>query len=278
MEEYLRRHAEADDMECSVVYTARHTNAFALQHIAEEFEATDMIACGGDGTVNLVASAVRNTNLNLGIVPVGSGNGLSRTVGIPMNVHDAYAVVRRGKVEKIDSFCVNRQFACMLAGVGLDAAVAESFANNGNRGFLTYTYETLVQYFKAEPYHFEIEIDGCAISTEAWFISIANSNQFGNNFTIAPLASLSDGLLDIVIVQKMSKAALPLALWQQVRGQNTLQTLQELKGHKILYSQGKTIRIKNTGNAPLHIDGDPAAASAEIQFSINPHSIRMLVP
>ncbi len=103
----------------------------------------------------------------------------------------------------------------MLSGIGFDAKVAHDFAEKATRGLITYTQQSLINFFKAHPYQFEIITDDISFFTEAYFISIANSNQFGNNMTIAPQASIADGLLDIVIVQKMNKARLPLRCYNK---------------------------------------------------------------
>jgi YegS/Rv2252/BmrU family lipid kinase len=279
LEAFLQQEATKDGVEFHIFHMGQGTNAYSLQHAAEEFDATDVIACGGDGTVNLVAAAVRHTHMNLGIIPVGSGNGLSRTATIPMKPSQALNIIRAGKVVKADSFTVNRHFACMLAGIGMDAAVAERFAQSSTRGLMTYTTQTLIEFFKAHPYQFEVCIDNFSFFTDAFFISVANSNQFGNNVTIAPLASISDGLLDVIIVQKMSKAALPFALLRQLRGNNKLKDLAAAVGTQhVLYYQAKNVHVRNLQLAPLHIDGDPFAADENISFAIDPLSINLLVP
>lgn len=279
LEQFIQQRAADDGVEHHIYLTSSTTNPYTLQHLAEEFAATDLIACGGDGTVNMVAAAVKNTHMNLGIIPVGSGNGLSRTANIPLKPSAAYEVIKEGKVVKADSFCVNRQFACMLAGLGMDAAVAERFSHSSRRGLVTYTTQTLLEFFKAQPYQFEVCIDEFCFHTDAFFISVANSNQFGNNVTIAPLASISDGLLDIVIVQKMPKAQLPFALLRQIRGNNKLKAMADELGSKhVLYLQARQVQIRNLQQAPLHIDGDPANTEAELCFKMHPQSINLLVP
>jgi YegS/Rv2252/BmrU family lipid kinase len=279
LEAFIRKAADKAGLDYSIIYTSTTTNPLTLQHLGEEFGATDMIACGGDGTVNLVASAVKDTPMRLGILPVGSGNGLARTAGIPMRPKKAFEVVLAGKAIDADSFCVNKQFGCMLAGLGLDAAVAERFSHSSKRGLITYTGESLVQFFKAHPYTFEIELPDFSFFTDAFFISVANSNQFGNNVTIAPLASISDGLLDVVIVQKMPKANLPFALLRQLRGNNKHLQIAELVGKKnILYFQVPWMRIHNRQHAPIHIDGDPAETQEYLNFVMHPCTLNLLVP
>ncbi|NDA60627.1 MAG: YegS/Rv2252/BmrU family lipid kinase [Chitinophagia bacterium] len=230
---------------------------------------TDIILVGGDGTVNQVVGALQDLPVRFGIIPVGSGNGLARTAGIPTEAAAALALVFEGTSSRVDAFMINKRFSCMLSGLGLDASVAHEFANASRRGLISYTQQSIVQFFKAQPYQFEIVLDQFSFFTDAFFISIANSNQFGNQVTIAPQASIRDGLLDIVIVQKMSKAKLPFAMLKQIRGNNQLQELvADMSQKNIIYFQTPSITIRNLKLAPLHIDGEPAetAPSFDIQL------------
>jgi diacylglycerol kinase (ATP) len=240
---------------------------------------TDVIVIGGDGTVNQVTSALRHLPVRFGIIPVGSGNGLARAAGIPTKPQQALALVFAGKSEKIDAFLVNGQYSCMLSGIGFDAKVAHDFANKSTRGLMMYTQQSIINYFKAHPYQFEIILDSFSFFSDAFFISIANSNQFGNNFTIAPEANLKDGLLDIVVVQKMNKARLPFAILQQVRGNNKLQQLvDDMSQKNILYFQTDAITIRNLKHAPLHIDGEPRETADEFRIEILKECFELIQP
>jgi diacylglycerol kinase (ATP) len=166
----------------------------------------------------------------------------------------------------------------MLCGLGFDAQVAHDFAKQSKRGLATYVKQTFKNFFSAKTYPFILEIDSKRIKTEAFFISIANSNQFGNNVTIAPQASICDGLIDVVIVREMSKARLLFSLLKQVKlGQITPS---EKKYHKedILYYQSKSISIQNPLEAPLHIDGDPAATAKQFDVKIIEKAFKLLQP
>jgi YegS/Rv2252/BmrU family lipid kinase len=238
---------------------------------------TDIVVCGGDGTINAIAANLKGQDLNIGIIPMGSGNGLAFTAKIPSQPTRALDVIFRGHSSYIDAFTVNGQFSCMLCGIGFDASVAHAFARQKRRGLQTYIKTSLVEYFKSKPYSFEIELPQKKIKTEAFFISIANSNQFGNNFTIAPQASLNDGLLDIVIVKKMSKLVLPFSMISQVTGINALQSAQDYTGEKnIVYIQTPSVKILNPQEAPLHIDGDPQETAREFRIKIIRNCFRLL--
>jgi diacylglycerol kinase (ATP) len=172
---------------------------FLREKINEE-QITDIVICGGDGTVNQVTAALIDTDINIGIVPMGSGNGLAFAAKIPKKTTKALDIIFAGKAAYVDSFYINGIFSCMLCGVGFDAQVAHDFAIQSKRGLMTYIQQAVKNLIKATPYTFEINNHDSHFAVDAYFISIANGNQFGNNFTIAPKARLSDGLLDIVVV------------------------------------------------------------------------------
>jgi diacylglycerol kinase (ATP) len=251
---------------------------FLIQKIRTE-KITDVVICGGDGSINAVASALIGVAVNIGIVPMGSGNGLAYTAKIPKNSKQALEIIFRGKSSFIDGFFINDQFSCMLCGIGFDARVAHDFAKEKKRGLKTYMKVTAMNFVSAKPYAFEVQAGDRSIITEAFFISIANSNQFGNNFTIAPQASLNDGLLDIVIVKKMNKLLFPLSVLSQIRGINARQDFIDSPGKKnILYFQTRSLSIINHNNAPLHIDGDPKNTASRFEIKLLPHAIRLLQP
>jgi diacylglycerol kinase (ATP) len=260
-----------------------HTNASGEYNYLKEKviseKITDIIVCGGDGTVNQVANAVQGMKVNIGIIPMGSGNGLAFAAKIPKRIHKALEVVFAGKSEYIDSFYINQKFSCMLCGLGFDAQVAHDFAKQQKRGLSNYVKQSARNFFAAKTYPFEIKIGNKTVSTEAFFISIANSNQFGNNFTIAPQASLHDGLLDIVVVNKMSKLRMIWSVLKQIRnGQVRLYEDKKYHRNDIHYFQVKKLTIKNPKLAPLHIDGDPAKTAAEFDVEIIEKAFRLLVP
>lgn len=250
--------------------------SFVEERIKEE-DYTDIIICGGDGSVNQVIAALRHLSVNFGIIPLGSGNGLALSANIPKATTKAIDLALKGKARFVDGYLVNDRFACMLVGLGFDAKVAHDFARQPGRGLLTYTQQTLKNYFTATTYPFDILVHDQVIQTDAFFISIANSNQFGNQFTIAPQASLNDGLLDIVLVPKMNKAILPFALIQQVNS-GKIKSQPDETPNTIQYFQTPKLQIRNRGNAPLHIDGEPVESDSHLQITIIPRAFKLIQP
>lgn len=269
LKELIEKETTAKQISYEVVATNAAGNYTFLQEKIAEENITDIVMVGGDGTVNQVVAALRNEKVKFGIIPVGSGNGLARAANIPMKSKEALELFFTGEAKKTDAFYINNQFSCMLSGIGFDAQVAHDFAAKSSRGLMVYTQQSLINFFKAQPYQFEVILPDFSFYSDAFFISIANSNQFGNNFTIAPQASLNDGLLDIVIVQKMNKAKLPFAILKQIRGNNKLQDLVEnITNKNVLYFQVPSLTIKNLKFAPFHIDGEPKETAEEFKIEI----------
>ncbi len=269
LKELISRKTWAQRIDYSILPTNKEGDYSFLRELIKNDGVTDIIICGGDGTVNAVASALMGITVNIGIIPMGSGNGLAFTAGIPKKPGKALDIIFAGKASFIDGLYINDQFSCMLCGIGFDAQVAHEFARQKKRGLQTYIRVSLVNFFKARPYSFGIRIPDLSIDTKAYFISIANSNQFGNNFRIAPKARLNDGLLDIVIVKKMSKFRLPFSVLSQISG---------IRAKDILYYQVAALTIENPEGAPLHIDGDPKATAPRFIIRVLPHALKLLQP
>jgi diacylglycerol kinase (ATP) len=267
----------------NISFEILHSNAegdydFIVDKIRNE-SVTDVIVCGGDGTFSQVARALQGIEVNLGIIPMGSGNGLALAANIPKRIDKALEILYNGKAVPVDGFRINKEFSCMLCGLGFDAQVAHDFARQKKRGLTSYIRLSIKNFFRARLYPFTLSVKGQVIATEAYFISIANSNQFGNNFTIAPQASLHDGLLDIVVVNKMSRLRMLWTVLMQIsKGQVRLYEDPKYHRNKIHYFQTRELKIGNPELAPLHIDGDPAETSNQIDISVIPKAFRLLMP
>ncbi len=250
-----------------------------LHPVINEQQVTDVVIAGGDGTVNQVIQSLKDCQVQFGILPCGSGNGLAFAAKISKNLKIALEIILNGKARPVDAFLVNDRFACMLCGLGFDARVAHAFARQKKRGLATYISLVIRSFFSATTYPFEITVQGRTLCKKAFFISVANSNQYGNHFTIAPKASLSDGLLDVVIAGKQSKLMWMLRLLKQISGKYKPLTPQKLQEEKrLLYFQTDTLLVRNPGNAPLHIDGEPAEESNELKIDVLRNCFLLIQP
>jgi len=248
-----------------------------LYPVIKDEKFTDVIIAGGDGTINQAVNSLRKQNVQFGIIPCGSGNGLAFSAGIPKDPVKALQIAFNGKSKLTDGFTINKRFACMLVGLGFDAQVAHDFADAPKRGLTTYVKKTLQNFFTSTAYSFVINTAEKEIKTEAFFISVANSNQFGNNFTIAPKASLTDGLLDVVIMTKQSKLSVLFQTLKQISGFNKVQRVDIVdERSSLIYFQTESLHITNLDEAPMHIDGDPVETVKELEFKVKHDCFRLL--
>jgi len=279
LQQFVEAKTKEKDIPYSVFPSVADGNYSFLHSVIKEEKISDIVIAGGDGTISNVVGSLLNENVNFGIIPCGSGNGLAHTAKILKQPAKALDIIFNGKASAIDGFFVNDRFACMLAGLGFDAKVAHEFADHPKRGLMTYAQLTLKNFFSITPFRFELKFEKVKIDTDAFFISIANSNQFGNNFTIAPKASLSDGLLDIVIVTAQNKVSFVLQTLKQMAGWNVMEASSLItKKSGVIYFQTDKIEIINHSQAPLHIDGDPAETPGKLSVEIKKKCFKLIQP
>jgi YegS/Rv2252/BmrU family lipid kinase len=276
LEPQIIAYAQRRETGFSIHDTNREANYPELEVAIRSGQVTDVVVAGGDGSISTVASSLRHTGVRFGILPRGSGNGLAFAAGIPKHIGRALDIVYDGYADPVDGFLLNRRFSCMLSGIGFDAEVAHAFAREKTRGLSTYVRVAAGHFFRARTYPFVLTVDGRQINTEAYFISIANANQFGNQFTIAPKARLNDGLIDIVVVQKMNKLQVLIAVMHQLRFGDVREGM--FRKHGILYLQASRLSLENPALAPLHIDGDPVDTSSVFEIEVIPRAFRLLQP
>ena len=229
-----------------------------------------VVAVGGDGTVNEVASALVGTETALGIIPFGSGNGLSRFLKIPMDTEQAIRGLSGGQVQLIDSGTLNGKPFFNMAGMGFDAHIAEVFSHDKKRGFLTYIKSSFEEINKYKPQQYRINIDGKVYEREAFMLSFANSSQYGNNAHISPHASVQDGLLDICIIKQF-----PLWRFPEMGIRMVTKTSHKTKYVEII--RGKHITVERECPGPIHLDGEPQMAGIDNVVEVNPGSLKIIV-
>ncbi len=252
------------------VFTERPGHAFEISRELIKGDTDVLIAVGGDGTINEVASAVLGSGKMMGIIPYGSGNGLARSLGIPLN--DKQAILRLNKLNDtcIDTGELNGKKFFNMAGMGFDAHISTLFADGVRRGLHGYIKTTLSEISGYRPLHYRLEIDGKRYQRDAFMISIANSSQFGNNAHISPFASLRDGLLDVCITK-------PFPLYQfPVLGYRMFNK----SAHRSKYIEiirGSEIRISRELDGAVHLDGEPALMGKELDIKVEPLGLSLLV-
>lgn len=253
------------------ISTSRH-DAFRLSREAADKKYDGVFACGGDGTVNVIASALVGTTTALGIIPAGSGNGLARALGIPEDTAKAVSVLHRGHVIKMDVGTACGKYFFSTAGVGLEAAVSKNYGKQaregGRRGILPYLPIVFKEYFMTEPGRVTVRWDGQVFRGSPLLLTIANTREYGAGAVIAPEAEPFDGLLDICIVEK--------AGWLK----DAQLAMRIFKGNLAASKQYRNIKARKVDVVRdkaglVQLDGETFAAGAKVSFGLLPQALRV---
>jgi YegS/Rv2252/BmrU family lipid kinase len=256
---------------CDVAFTnyAGHAKELVMNAIDDQVDC--IIAVGGDGTVNEVAQNLLHSDVILGIIPKGSGNGLARALRLPMDVRSAMDVIYSNHKSVIDACKANDYYFFCTCGVGFDAVVSAEFAKEKRRGSLTYLKDIVESYLEYKPEKYELHINNDTIHEEAFLITCANASQYGNNAYIAPGADIRDGQMDVTILSTFNTLDIgPLAFQLFTK---TIDTNSKLKTFR-----AKEARIIRQQAGVMHIDGDPIIAPNEIKLSVISSAVQVFTP
>jgi YegS/Rv2252/BmrU family lipid kinase len=261
----------SDNYSVDIQYTQyqRHATEIASKSVSDGFN--QVVAVGGDGTVNEVAKALIGSDVEFGIVPMGSGNGLSRFLNIPFKPELAFNVIKKRRIFAIDTIKINDEYFVNVAGFGFDAHIAHLFSTYGKRGFVSYIKLIFKEFFKYKDDNYSLIIDGKTLNINAFLVSFANSSQFGNNAHIAPLAEINDGLIDICILKKFPWwKTFIIVILLYTKG------LSKSKYYNVI--KAPSLKIINTKSLKGHIDGDPIVFNADVDIEILPLSLKVIQP
>lgn len=233
--------------------------------------ATDIVvAIGGDGTVNEVGRGLIGSSSALGIIPCGSGNGLARHLHIPLAPRQAVELLNSHVVHILDYGRIDGNPFFCTCGVGFDAILSKGFAEAGKRGLITYMEQALKHWLSFQPQSYIIEDALGKHHYEAFLIACANASQYGNNAFIAPEASMSDGLMDVVVIE-------PFNTWEAAEMALQLFSRTILFNPHVKVFKSDNIKIKRAGNGVIHCDGDPLTAGDTINVQLIKKGLRIVV-
>jgi diacylglycerol kinase (ATP) len=253
------------------IITTEHR--FHGRDLAKDFAAKDyyaVVAVGGDGTVNEIASSIIHTDTALGIIPNGSGNGLARHLDIPMNVKKAVQHLNHSEQIFIDYGMVNGNPFFCTCGTGFDAYVSTEFAKGKQRGVMAYIEKMITGYFNYKSQQYHLVGEGIDLETKAFVLTFANAAQWGNNAYIAPLASVQDGKIDISILGNFPVIAIPTLALQ-------LLTKTIDKDFFMTSLRTEEVTLYRDAPGPFHFDGEPYEEGQEIHVKMVKDGLRVLV-
>lgn len=270
VEKLIDERLDNTSYEHSIFYTQapKHATELAKQAALEKFDI--VTAVGGDGSVNEVAKGLIGTDTAMAILPAGSGNGLARHLGVPMDLRKAIDIVQHGIKKKIDTIQFNQECFVNVAGIGFDAHIGWEFSKYGKRGLSSYIKVILHELSALKTQPFELTINGKSIQREAYLISFANGSQWGNNAYIAPLANITDGIMDVVILKKFPLwMGIPLAYKLFNKNLHSAAAIEIIRTKEIIVKQKNSI---------AHIDGEPIESGSTLHVKVNSLSLNVITP
>ncbi len=267
------RHHVPREIPTEIIFTEYPGHAFDIAREKANDGITTIIAVGGDGTVNEVASALVKTQCTLGIIPAGSGNGLARHLGIPLQVPEALQLIMNHRVQKIDAGRVNGRYFFCTCGTGFDASVGKKFSRDSRRGMLSYVRATIHQYINYSPKSYILKTSHKKIRLKAFLVTFANSGQYGNNAYIAPNAVIDDGMLDLCILRpfpRTSTISIGLRLF--------FKNIDQSPYLEVMRVKKASLKRKGRKKITIHLDGEPMTLSGKLKVKVIEHALHVIVP
>ncbi|WP_339738493.1 diacylglycerol kinase family protein [uncultured Sunxiuqinia sp.] len=254
-----------------IQFTKGKNDQRLITEAIRKFAPGKVVAVGGDGTCNLVAKILMNRNILMGIIPLGSANGLAKELQIPQNLDEAMKTIIADKSKAIDLVIINQKHVSLhLADIGINAQVVKRFERDHIRGFAGYAKHFIQELFAARPLKFKVTLDGRKIIKKAYMVVIANATKYGTGAIINPKGSISDGKFEIILIR-------PYSVWHLFQMVIPFFTR---KIHELDYIKsysGQKATIHNYGKKELQIDGEVIGRLKEINVEINPHALEILV-
>lgn len=270
LERIVNTACQQNGASCSIEFTQHKGHAIELASDAQGKGFDKVIAVGGDGTINEVARGLIQSNVPMGIVPRGSGNGLARHLGIPLKISEAVNQIFHSKILPMDVFRVNGKLSLNVSGIGFDGHITNLFGVKSTRGLIGYVTLTVQEFLKFKEFETEIMLNGKVIKRNAFIIAIANSSQYGNNARIAPSASVCDGMLHINVMKRVPLFRLDF-VYSFFTGQLSKSSFCE-------FMEAPSLKIRTTNPIDYHVDGEPCGLSDSFDIELMPAGLHVLVP
>ncbi len=266
----VKDHLDAGRFESEVLFSEFPGHAEEIARIGRE-EYDLVVAGGGDGTVNQVACSLVNTDTVLGILPMGSGKGLARSLNIPMNLRRAISVINDFKITRLDTGrCASYRFV-NIAGLGFAAEVAHAYAKSSRRGFFPYAWNTIGKLPNFSPVSVNIQTGERQFNGSYFDVSVANATQWGYGVRISPLSKPGDGILELCLFRPFPLVCAPGLMARLFTG-----TIHR-SGYMEVIRAG-TIWISGDGPLKGHVDGEPVELPASFGITLEPGSLRVVYP
>ena len=261
--------AESQNVNLIIFETTGKNDEVAIQKLQEENNAERIIIVGGDGTIKMVAEAMKDHEVILGIIPGGSANGLSVDLNLPDEIEENLKIAFQNDYMQMDMISINGKKSLHLSDIGINAELVKNYENSNVRGKLGYALQAINTLTGLkDPFHAKIETKNRTVETEARMVVIANSQKYGTGVTINPQGVMNDGKFEIVIIKNLD-----LIVFGQILSGNMPIESGDVE---IISTNKATI----TTNVPVsfQIDGEYCDEVTKLEVEILPNQMKIAIP
>ncbi|MFB6317513.1 diacylglycerol/lipid kinase family protein [Saccharicrinis sp. FJH54] len=271
LEERIERLSVAKNIKCDLFYTTGKDDEERLKERLKTCNPDKVVSVGGDGTCNLTARVLLHSDIQLGIIPLGSANGLAKELELPVDLDESLDIVTGNQIKTIDVLKINNHISLHLSDIGVNAEVVNRFEKDNVRGLAGYARHFFLELFRAKPHHFLIESGDKKINRKAYMVAIANASKYGTGAVINPKGKLDDGWFEVILIRPYKLVHL-------------LQMIIPFFTHELdqldyveIYSFKKAT-ISNKNKRVLQIDGEIIGQQEKVNVEILPQCIKVLIP
>lgn len=272
LKDHISEYISGRDISYEFYFTTGDNDAQKIAHLLEENTISKVMVAGGDGTCNLVGRLLLNKDIKMGIIPLGSANGLATELNIPPNLEENLECMVKGKSKRIDALKVNDKHICLhLSDIGFNARVIDRFEKGEIRGMAGYANSFIGELTETQPSSFKLKYNGKTEAKSAFMIVIANATQFGTGAVINPEGKPDDGYFEVVVMNPQKVIHfLEMIVPFYTRRIHTLDFVDTFRCKKVF--------IENTEGQNVQVDGENIGQPSEVYVEILPHALEVIVP
>lgn len=261
--------AEKEGMNFFIYETTGKNDEEKIRAAVEKYNPHRVLIAGGDGTIKMVADALEDINVVMGILPAGSANGLSVDLNLPSSLEENLSIAFHNNYMEMDMVCINNMKSLHLSDLGLNAQLVKNYENSSTRGMMGYALQAITTLSEQEePFTTTIKANNSTIETVARMIVIANSQKYGTGVTINPNGKMNDGKFEIVILKNLD-----LIVFGKIISGNIPLDSEDVE---IISTNKATI----TTNFPVsfQIDGEYIGTESKLEIHILHKQMKIAVP
>jgi diacylglycerol kinase (ATP) len=266
---FLRDYFTKKKIDFRFFYTSGKEDKIKLSVEIASFHPELVVSVGGDGTCNLVASLIVDTEIILGIIPLGSANGLASELKIPSDIEEASTLILKGIAKRMDTISINGRICIHICDIGMNARIIKRFDEEKVRGIFSYAKQFFRELWDARPSRYVFQSEEKTFKKKAHVVAIANASRYGTGVVINPAGKVDDGKFEVCIIK-------PYPFWGlfSIASAVFLGYLDKIRYAEI--NSYKKIKIFKKHNQPIHIDGEIIEETKVVEAFIKPASLRVI--